>query len=501
MNVYSYALPGSANSGIAQGSIFAISGSGFTSTTSGPQKLPLPNRLEGVVVQVGTDSYENIIPLYYVSPTWIVGVLPSYFTTGPATLEVSGNGRRTGSIPFKIVQSAFGIATLNGSGSGPAAAYDAESKILSSVNSTRPGAAIQILGTGVGPITGDDAAQPTPADMIDIPMTAEVGGVSARILYRGRSTSPGLDRIDIEIPSLASGMFGCSVPLVIKSGDIPSNTATVPVSQNGGPCPNSSELTQNEIDRWSAAGTYTTGHIWLIRSTFNQITSDDTYGEFRRLSGPDVARSLRNDAGVAPPAAGQCFFGWPNAYPNIVSADLDAGPSIRSMGPNGSQIAPKGIDHFSHSSYFTDGSMNTYLTPGRYTVSGPGGPDVGIFSGTLDAPAEFLWTNWEEAKVVTRANGLTIRWTGGDPTQLVHISGISNYFGGVVAANVFHCFADNSDGQFTVPASILNQMPASSGFAYVYLVTTTAGARLEAPGIDYFTAVTEWDVFLRNEFK
>ena len=35
--------------------------------------------------------------------------------------------------------------------------------------------------------------------------------------------------------------------------------------------------------------------------------------------------------------------------------------------------------------------------------------------------------------MVTRANGLTIRWTGGDPTQLVHISGISNYLGGVVA--------------------------------------------------------------------
>jgi len=139
LNIYSYIRPGSPNYGIAQGSIFAIAGTGFSNITSAPQRAPLPYELEGVRVQVGgAAGCDDIVPLYYVSPTWIVGVLPSYSPPGPATLAVFGKSVGTGSVAFKIVQSAFGIATLNGSGLGAAIAFDAQPQLLGSSNSTKP---------------------------------------------------------------------------------------------------------------------------------------------------------------------------------------------------------------------------------------------------------------------------------------------------------------------------------------------------------------------------
>jgi uncharacterized protein (TIGR03437 family) len=496
LNIYSYTRPGSPNYGIAQGSIFAIAGTGLSKTTSAPQRAPLPSQLEGVMVQVGgTDGWEDNVPLYYVSPTSIVGVLPSYFPPGPATLAVFGKSVGTDSVEFKVVQSAFGIATLNGSSLGAAIAFDTRSQLLGSSNSAKPGDIIQILGTGAGTVTGDESIQQIPADLTKIPMDAEIGGVPARILYRGRTGTPGLDRIDIEIPNLSPEMFGCYVPLLIKSGDISSNATTIPAALNGGACPTintGTSITQEEIDRWSAAGTYTVGSLFLGNGYF--------HGTFARLSRSDVARFLRNAAGVVASSAGQCSVDrvgsnpGSNTYPNLESStDLDAGPSISFTGPRGSQVLPRDLDHFGDWGYDRFAPENSYLTAGRYTFTGQGGRDVGSFFGTPDVP-DFAWTNQEEAQVVTRADGVTVRWGGGDSAQLVNISGHRSGSG-------FTCYANNSAGQFTVPAEILNQIPPTQGLSYLYVSTSGPGTRLQASGVDYFTAVSYWGFLVRTEYR
>jgi len=89
--------------------------------------------------------------LYYVTPTQIAGILPSTIPVGTGTITVNNNGQVSADASLKVVQSDFGILTLNGSGAGAAAVYDAGFKFLSATNSTKPADVIQIFGTGVGP--------------------------------------------------------------------------------------------------------------------------------------------------------------------------------------------------------------------------------------------------------------------------------------------------------------------------------------------------------------
>jgi len=108
-------------------------------------------------------------------------------------------------------------------------------------------------------------------------------------------------------------------------------------------------------------------------------------------------------------------------------------------------------------------------------------------------------------KVVTRSEGVTVQWSGGDPDQLVTITGQSAVSASNFAA--FNCWANNSAGQFTVPASILNQLPASPvssagavsrGSLTIFSYFST---RLTAPGVDLFTASGEWSVTVTSQYK
>jgi uncharacterized protein (TIGR03437 family) len=64
-------------------------------------------------------------------------------------------------------------------------------------------------------------------NLTNIPMQVFIGGIAANILYRGRSQYPGVDQIDVAIPTDVSP--GCFVSVVAVSGSIVSNTVTIPV--------------------------------------------------------------------------------------------------------------------------------------------------------------------------------------------------------------------------------------------------------------------------------
>jgi uncharacterized protein (TIGR03437 family) len=518
LNNYSYTVPTSPNYGIAQGSIFVIFGTQLSNASTGLQNVPLSTMLQGVSVTVAVGDVTKLAFLYYVTPTQIAGILPSSVPVGTGTIIVNNNGQVSSAAPLKVIQSDFGILTLDGSGAGGAAVYDVGFKFLSATNSTKPNDVIQIFGTGVGPTSGDETVPQIQTNLTNIPMTAEIGGVQAEILYRGRTIFPGLDQINVKIPALSSTAYGCNVSLVIKSGAIASNNTTIPVAQNGGACPVpavtggnvNSAPTPSEISAWAAAGTYTVGSLSLLRSTGHSVRDvsggtatnitkfDGLTGSFSRLSGPDLARTLNNP--VVNPQAGTCTVITTTTIPNITSTPLDAGPSVSVSGPNGLQIAT-----LFQPGLYTATVPNTYMAPGRYTFTGRGGRDVGSFSGTLDVSPELIWTNVDAATVVTRSGGITVQWTGGDPTQLITIVGQSS----VSTSNfaTFFCWANNSAGQFTVPANILNQLPASTvsstgavsrGSLTIYSYFST---RLTAPGIDLFTASGEWSVTVTSQYK
>jgi hypothetical protein len=200
--------------------------------------------------------------------------------------------------------------------------------------------------------------------------------------------------------------------------------------------------------------------------------------------------------------------------PNLFFTSLDAGPSVSVTGPNGSRSVPRQIqpDSITYSLALESGD---YLAPGTYTISGEGGPDVGAFSGSLNVAPELLWTNRASLSVVDRSQPLQVTWSGGEPSTLVFIQGTSFVVdidtGEEVTGASFTCVANNTAGQFTVPASVLGQLPASSridagGFSFVMrgslaIASTGTGVRMFASGVDYLTAGNQWGIAQSTEYK
>jgi hypothetical protein len=120
----------------------------------------------------------------------------------------------------------------------------------------------------------------------------------------------------------------------------------------------------------------------------------------------------------------------------------------------------------------------------------------------LDIVPDLVVTNSpDDFKVINRGSGVTLRWTGGEPSTFLTITGSSVV--SLTEGAAFVCIQNTSAGQFTVPSSVLSQLPASAmigagGFNFVTrgtLGVTAAGkgARFASPaGLDILTANNYW---------
>ncbi len=511
---------------VAQGAIFIVKGSGLSDSSTGLQDVPLQTQLQGVRIAITVGSVTTLAPLYYVLPQQLAGILPSNTPVGNGTLVVRNNSRNSLAVPINVVRSAFGVLTVSGAGSGTARVQDASQNYqeLLSTRSTNPGNFLVFYGSGVGPVTGDETVTQVQANLTDIPITVTIGGKAAQVFYRGRTVYPGLDQINVQVPVLDS--YSCAVPVVITTNGVQANATTIPVAQSGPNCPSDSTpsgplsgATQQEIDRWAAAGTMTTGNIQLGRTTLysvadslpgvpagTTITKTDSFGAaFQRVTGAEIGKYLRGEGSI--PAVGACLVN--GAEPSLTYAALDAGASISATGPPGTQVAER------NGSVYTARLTGPLLnSAGRFTVAGPGGPGAGAFSGSVDVASEFLVTNPDDFKTIIRDSGVTVRWTGGDPSVPVQITGSSvavNPDGTAQPAVRFTCLANGADGRFTVPGSILMQLPPTGGFNGAGLnvplrgsfsvISSGKGARITASGIDHLFANNAWTWTVTSEYR
>ena len=296
--------------------------------------------------------------------------------------------------------------------------------------------------------------------------------------------------------------------------------------------------TQQEIDSWISRGNYVSGSIDLGRSTIyftvdnvgaNGVTptttitkGDGVNAHFSRTSGADLGKALRGELPPGypnlAPSPGTCavydITALNNPFPNLTTVGLDAGPQITVNGPNGTQAAVRQGSQSIGFSYRAANVPNTYLAPGHYTFSGPGGADIGSFSGALDTVPDFVVTNPDDFKVIDRASGVTVHWTGGDSSTVVTIAGGSIVVSqsGSASGFAFSCIQNTSAGSFTVPGSILTQLAPSAtlsvgGFTLVTrgsfsVVAPGRGVRLPTPsGMDILTANNGWTWTFSPQYK
>ncbi len=112
-------------------------------------------------------------------------------------------------------------------------------------------------------------------------------------------------------------------------------------------------------------------------------------------------------------------------------------------------------------------------------MKGAAGDDVGSFSTSLTLASPLTITG-DLPATITRSAGLTLNWNGGNPSDMVEIIGNSGTTTGTGSSAVtntssFICITTAGQRTFTVPASILNQLPATpTGFLIVASGVTPA---------------------------
>jgi len=470
VNAASYIQAGLPNGDVAQGSIFMIWGGNMGPATPAFASWPLPTTqgLGGATAQVeDSEGVSHPLILIYVSTGQIDALLPSAVAVGQASLTVTYNGQTSAPQTFNVVQRSVGLFTRNSAGSGPGIVQQYHNGVptLNDIsNSAIPGDTAVLWGTGLGPITTDETQQP----VAPIPLAAGaevwVGDQQvppANVTFQGRSTYAGEDQINFVVPNIT----GCYVPVFVKIGNIVSNTVSMSIGASGGMCSDQLSPYSGLSSAYLQAHGLRQGSVTLGQST-TQFPNQEPMIGYPAVGAFDSYdwTQLAESRGIGVSAYGACtVFTYSGAI--VSTADpvaptyLDAG-ALSVVGPGGG--GPISIPAQGYGVYST---ALPSLRQGTYTLTASGGADVGAFTSSLTIPAALTWTNMGGLSLVTRANGVTVNWTGG--TGTVMIEGYSPITTPQNAGAVFICYAQASAGSFTVPPGVLLALPASAESQYL----------------------------------
>jgi uncharacterized protein (TIGR03437 family) len=162
------------------------------------------------------------IPLSFASSGQINAVIPDS-ASGLATLKVS-NGAGSHTVNVFVETAMPAIFTLDGSGTGPAAAIDAtNNRVVGSDNPLHAGDYVELYATGLGATTSRGGL-----DYANQPPSVTIGGQDCPVTYAGRAPGyDGLDQINCIVPSGLGA--NATAPVVVTSGARSSNVATLAV--------------------------------------------------------------------------------------------------------------------------------------------------------------------------------------------------------------------------------------------------------------------------------
>ena len=469
VNSASYRIQGMPGSGIAQGSIFTIFGSGLGPNTlvqAGP--LPLPKTLGGTSVAVSVGGQTVSAFILMASGTQVNALLPSTTPAGSGTVTVTYNNQATPPEPVEIVTASFAPYTFNSSGEGQAIATDLNYQLNSIVHSFHPGDSVVLWGTGLGPISGDDSTAP-PVGNLGTP-TVHVGNASVSPQYAGRSADfPGLDQVVFPLPP---GIQGCSVPVAVESNGVLGGIATIAVAASGASCADSM-LGSDLVGKLSSGGTVNFGFIQLLAIVLRNESLPTG------IAVPDFAQATFSQ--FTPATAGLASYGVSAGYclatddPDMSPAQLDAGPDISVQGLSVVTL-PQLFGGYYY--LFFNNSFQFFWSDLQYAVSGSGGSQVGAFSAIdITGIPSAYFSGITAGQTLSLANDLTVTWTGGNPSlqngNLI-IEGYSTNSSETVFG-AFMCTAPVSAGSFTIPKWVLSLLPAT-GTGYIGIAPYPLGA-------------------------
>ncbi len=485
---------------VAPGGRFALVG-----TEVGPadavlnETYPLQTTLGGVSVTVTIGDATVNAWVLQASAGKVVAMLPSNTPTGKGSVMLMTEGGMD-QTPIEVASRAVGLYGNGSFGAGTAVAFTADAGTPVALNAVaRPGQQVRLRATGLGAITdGDEANGPTPQSF-DGDFEVRVGNAIATLVSAKRTEVAGTDELTIEVP--AGALEGCFVPVAVKSAGGWSNFVSLPIAANGTTC-SSNQFGSSDLDRiFSSGGDANIGGVSLLRLAVaaeqGEFVTDSVGGAFLRVK----ADYIGSTAGIAMDIPnGSCYI-------LNMNGDLQSDPSLPQAQPlaagNMTLTGPKGMKSLGNvkgafsvelgkgiSIALPPGvpsipgfPSDLYLEPGAYTLASQGGDDVGPFTvQTPFNPAQ--WTNGSSITTVLRSNDLLLTWTGGGANDLVVATGVSSS-DSLQTMSTFYCVAKASARQITVPAFILQNLPASEGEGSILgLISFSEPKAFTARGLD-----------------
>lgn len=530
VNVASFANPNLPNGSLAQGGMFTVFGSNLGPTVLAQVGgFPLPTTLEGTSISVTTGGTTLDCIMIFTSAGQVAAILPSTTPTGSGTMTVTYNGTATAPFAVNVVPHSFGTFGINSAGSGPGVLTNAiTASINTIVGSAAPGELWDIWGTGLGAVPFADNSFPVVQDL-GYDVQVFVGGQQAQVVYAGRSgCCAGVDQIRFVVPA---GLSGCYVPVYLVVNGVPSNFTSMSIAAGSGACSDTGGITPGSL----SDGNLTVGIIALQRvSSEFSLTGTPGVAQTMTVVGEAASASYqRYDANLAIRQGfnGQLFtqdactvfvFQGESGEFNdpIEPIGLDAGQSTSIAGGPGARTLAKintgqyVVTLSNSQSPFAALSETTktlglrtirgalgdsveqgagqYFTGGTYTYAAPGGADVGPHSQDITIPDPLDWTNKDQVNEVTRSQGQNVTWTPTSAEVMIFGTSFMRLSTQDAVGAGFCCLANGSTGSFTVPAAVLQSLPASTTFSIgslnvetgSLLVGSTKRVDCQATGLD-----------------
>jgi uncharacterized protein (TIGR03437 family) len=476
---------GSYTPNIAEGSVFVVKGTGLSAAGLTQPPFPLPTAIGGVTITFtpasgGTGTPAYIDYLYNEGGVnQLAAVLPSTVATGKYNVTVTTNGAASSPFPVTVVAQKPGLLTADESGDGLVVAqnyisateldldrYTTGTVAGYTISPAYPGETLTAWATGLGPVAGGDniasAGYNFEANGVNVQVI--VGGISITPTYAGRAPGlAGADQIDFTLP--ANVTTGCVVPFQVSVNGVMSQVTVLSIAAPGASVCAQPGYTTSQLQNFDQGGAYLDGRFSILGITESGLgqtfTTNSVGGSFIQVSGFELERIPPNSHPTQGCTVTQIGPATSTSIPGT-STILDA-CKLTISGPPGSGLSNMQIPEASNVYALGIGGVGSTVNfvAGTYTLNGAGGTAVGPFTATLTLPTPLTVTGGLPS-TVNRSNDLTINWTGDNSADeaIVFGSAATLVNGSPVSGATFTCITTAGAGGFTVPSSILNQLPA-----------------------------------------
>jgi uncharacterized protein (TIGR03437 family) len=456
-------LPGGA---IARGGRFSLSG-----VRLGPQRgvkgnqVDPPVTLEGVSVHIAQGQTDIPAGILFAGAERIDGLVPRAAPLGTVRLTVVYLGRASEPYTLALVDSSFGFFT---SETAPEALREAQRPL-----SAAPGETVTLWGAGLGD------ARP------EIFVGGKPAGLERRVAEE--SCCKGVDRVEFKIPTDAPQ--GCYVPVQARAAERPSNVIAIAIHPVGQAC-------RDQLD-WFHDGAARTGLVALARISLVSQTSAIAGYRFDYAVAGFAKRQSGQGTPFGPlPPLGSCtvvtrrvdlrqMLNGERVPGNLA---LDAGPSISIAGAAGLRVLGGANRRSDLYSALLGGEVPfgyaprtpPYLQPGVFSLTSPGGRDIGPFTARVEAQRLIQWKNRDRLAEALRSAGVTVEWKEARRNDAVLVAAASSdRVTGESALCV--CLAYAKDRRFTIPPISLGNLPPTGDDAREHGFLVLAELPLEPP--------------------